>query len=134
MAAMVRVSIAVLAACLCGCVERELTITSEPQGAVVRLSHVEIGRTPVTQSFTHYGDYDIIVSMDGYETVKTSADIRAPWYEWVGIDFVSEILPWTFYDRRYVHIKLPQARMPSDQEIVDRALEMQRKNEERVDR
>ncbi len=42
-----------------GCVERTVTITSEPDNALVYLNDEEIGRTPVTVSFTFYGVYDV---------------------------------------------------------------------------
>ena len=40
-----------------GCVEREMTLTTDPPGALVYVSDKEIGRTPVTQPFLWYGDY-----------------------------------------------------------------------------
>ncbi|MCP4263659.1 MAG: PEGA domain-containing protein, partial [Planctomycetes bacterium] len=42
---------------LSGCVERKLTINTEPQGALVILNDEEIGTSPVTVSFEWYGDY-----------------------------------------------------------------------------
>lgn len=48
-----------------GCVRRTITITSEPSGALVHLNDTEIGRTPVTVGFTHYGVYDVRLSHEG---------------------------------------------------------------------
>ena len=45
-----------------GCVERKLTINTEPQGAVVFLNDEEIGTSPVTASFEWYGDYNVRIS------------------------------------------------------------------------
>ena len=53
------------AAMLVGCVEREWTISSEPAGAIVEVSGVEKGRTPLTISFTYYGDYEVIFRKAG---------------------------------------------------------------------
>ena len=106
---------------LAGCVERELTITSQPPGAVVELSGEEIGRTPVTKSFTHYGDYDVVLRLNGYEALKTDANLRVPWYEVIPIDLFAEIAPWTTHDRRYVHYELKKMQVPADTQASDRA-------------
>src|SRR3990172_12037515 len=42
---------------LAGCVERRLTINTDPQGAKVVLNDQEIGTSPVTVPFHWYGDY-----------------------------------------------------------------------------
>ena len=50
---------------LSGCVERKLTILTEPEGALVALNDEEIGRSPVTVSFQWYGDYNVRISEAG---------------------------------------------------------------------
>ena len=97
------ISSVVLLACLGGCVERELTITSEPSGALVYISDVEKGRTPLTINFAWYGDYDVILRHDGFNTLKTHAEIAPPIYEIPPLDLLSAIVPWTYHDRRYLH-------------------------------
>src|SRR4051794_12716028 len=42
-----------------GCVERKLTVVSQPDGALVHLNNQEIGRTTVSRDFIYYGDYDV---------------------------------------------------------------------------
>ena len=66
----------ILIACLfiTGCVERKLTINTEPQGALVILNYEEIGTSPVTVSFSWYGDYRVRISKQGYETLNTHRD------------------------------------------------------------
>ena len=112
------------AACLCGCVEREMTITSEPQGALVYVSDREVGRTPVTVPFTWYGDYDVILRRDGFETRKTHAEINPPWYEAPPLDLLSELAPWTYRDERFLHYRLDPLDLPADEELIRRADEM----------
>ena len=51
---------------LTGCVERELTITTKPQGALVVLNDEEIGTSPVTVPFNWYGDYRVRISKSGF--------------------------------------------------------------------
>ncbi len=111
-----------------GCVEREMTITSQPEGAVVFVSDVEVGRTPVTIPFTWYGDYDIILRYDGYETLKTHANINPPVYEIPPFDLFSEMAPWTYHDQRYLHYEMANLVLPGDDALVKRAEEMEKIN------
>ena len=119
---------------LVGCVEREMEITSEPEGALVMVSHVEVGRTPVKLPFTWYGDYDIILRHDGYETLKTHANLTPPIYEWPPLDLLSAMAPWTYHDRRYLHFTLDPEVQPTDKELIDRAEAMERRNLQNVPR
>ncbi len=115
--------IPVLAALLLGgCVERELKITSQPEGAVVILSDVEVGRTPVTVPFTWYGDYDVMLRREGYETIKTHANLTPPWYELPPLDLLSAVAPWTYHDRRYLHYEMDKLEHPAEEELIERAL------------
>jgi hypothetical protein len=76
----------------CGCVERRLTINTEPQGALVILNDEQIGISPVTASFNWYGDYNITIRKDGFETLKTHRELKAPWYDAFPFDFFAQIL------------------------------------------
>lgn len=115
-----------------GCVEREMIITSDPVGALVFVSDREIGRTPLTQPFLWYGDYEIRLSRQGYETLNTHRNLRWPWYETIPLDFLSEIVPWTYHDRRYLHFKLKKSGHVSDGELIRQAEELRRKNSQPV--
>jgi len=122
----------VLAGCLAGCVERKMTITTEPAGALVFVSDKEIGRTPVTFPFLWYGDYEIIIRHDGYQTLITHANIVPPVYELPPLDLLSELAPWTYHDRRYLRYKLEKLVLPTDAELLERADELRRLNLEPV--
>ena len=100
-----------------GCVEREMTITSEPAGALVFVSSEAIGRTPVTKKFEWYGDYEIILRFEekGYKTLKTSAHLTPPWYEIPPLDLFSQLAPWTYRDRRFLNFKLEKFKPSSDE-------------------
>ena len=54
-----------------GCVERRLTIVTEPEEAIVWLNDEEIGVTPVTVNFNWYGDYSVRIEKPGYEILNT---------------------------------------------------------------
>ncbi len=117
-----------LTAALAGCVERELAITSEPPGALVYVSDVEVGRTPVAFPFTWYGDYDVIVRLDGHETIKTHANIAPPAYEVPPLDLLSALAPWTYHDHRYLHYQLKPLEVPKGDELIRRARQMREVN------
>lgn len=77
---------------LSGCVERKLTINTEPQGAIVILNDEEIGISPVTVSFNWYGDYNVTIRKEGFETLKTHRRLKGPWYDKFPFDFFAQIL------------------------------------------
>jgi hypothetical protein len=77
----------------CGCVERLITITSEPSGALVHLNDEEVGRTPLTVPFTFYGTYDVRLETEGYEPLWTMRKAKAPWWETPPVDLLVEALP-----------------------------------------
>jgi hypothetical protein len=77
---------------LSGCVERKLTINTEPQGALVILNDEEIGTSPVTVSFEWYGDYWVRISKDGYENLNTHRPLKGPWYDTFPFDFFAQVI------------------------------------------
>lgn len=117
-----------LAVGLGGCVERQITVISDPPGAIVLLSDVEIGRTPVTVPFTWYGDYDIILRLAGHKTLKTHANLRPPIYEVPPLDLFSAIVPWTYHDHRYLKYKLDKLVIPPTDELIRRADKLRAEN------
>ena len=75
-----------------GCVERTLTINTEPQQATVILNDQEIGQSPVTVSFNWYGDYNVLLKKAGYQTLRTHRQMKRPWYDSFPFDFFAQIL------------------------------------------
>lgn len=89
---------------LSGCVDRTISITSTPSGALVYLNDEEVGRTPLVTPFTFYGVYDVRLEKDGYEPMWTSERAAPPWWEYPGPDLLAEMVPngeahlnWHFY-------------------------------------
>lgn len=76
-----------------GCVERTISITSDPPGALVWLNDREVGRTPVEVGFVHYGTYDVRLSKEGYEPLMTSGEAKPPLWDNVPLDFFAEFVP-----------------------------------------
>ena len=109
---------------LCGCVRRKMTIMSNPPGATVYLDGNDIGRTPLSTNFDHYGKREFRIVKQGYETKTELKSIRAPWYQWVGFDFVSEVLlPGKLTDHKAYEFDLQPERVASSSEIAARAEE-----------
>ncbi len=106
-----------LAVCLtaCGCVQRQMHITSEPAGALVYMNDEEVGRTPLTRDFLWYGNYDVQVRKPGFETLDTNAQVTAPWWQWPPFDLFAELMPFRPTDRRDLHFAL----QPTDETEVD---------------
>jgi hypothetical protein len=76
-----------------GCLERRVSITSEPSGATVYANDVELGRTPVDASFKYYGTYDVRIEKDGYEPRRVQAKASTPLYEYPPLDLGAAALP-----------------------------------------
>ena len=97
-----------LFAAVSGCVERRFVVISDPPGAIVyNEREAPIGAAPADQEFTWYGTYQFKLVKDGYQTKVVQENVKAPWYEWPILDFVSEnVVPWTIRDIRRLHYKL----------------------------
>jgi hypothetical protein len=111
-----------------GCQQRSITITSQPEGALVWLNDVEVGRTPVEVDFKWYGVYDVRLAKEGYEPVLTSREAVAPVHEWPGLDLITAPLP--LKDRIAWHFDLsPTAesidKASAERELIERARAMQ---------
>lgn len=109
-----------------GCVERIMKITTTPEGARVFVNDEEVGLSPVKFSFLWYGDYDIVIRKQGYETLKTHYRVEAPWYQYPVIDFVAETMVARMITDAHTlpDFALTPARIPPSSELVGRAAEM----------
>jgi len=118
-----------------GCLEQTLTVTSEPEGALVVISDKEVGRTPLTIDFTWYGDYEVIIRYPekGYDTITTNANISPKWYTHVPLDLFADMMPWTIHDKRYLHYKLKKLKLPDDKTLIKRAEQMSERNAQAED-
>ncbi|MGD0382505.1 MAG: PEGA domain-containing protein [Thermoguttaceae bacterium] len=100
-----------------GCVERRMTIRTNPPGALVYVDDYEIGATPVSTDFTYYGTRKIRIVKDGYETLTVMQPFPAPWYQYPPADFITEnFVPGKIRDQRILDYQLkPQMIVPTDQ-------------------
>jgi hypothetical protein len=110
---------------MAGCVERKYVITTDPPGAIVYRNGVYLGATPVDDHFVYYGKYHYTIVREGYETLQVIEPIDAPWYQWLGVDFVAENLwPFTTQDIRRFHYQLQPVQSPEINEELERARQL----------
>jgi len=105
-----------------GCVQRRMTIRSNPPGALVYVDDYPLGSTPVSHDFVYYGTRKIRLVKDGYETLTVRQPFPVPWYEIFPLDFVTEnIIPWEVRDERVVDLAMQPAASTPAELVVSRA-------------
>lgn len=113
-----------------GCVERKLTINTNPAGAQVFLNDEEIGVSPVTASFNWYGDYNITIRKQGCETLQTHRKLQAPWYDLFPFDFLTQILyPGRIVDSREWSFELAPQKEVGREELIKSAEQIKNQTE-----
>lgn len=111
-----------LLVCASGCVQRRITVRSNPPGALVYIDKYEIGRTPCSVEYIYYGTREIKLVKDGFETLSVLQWIPPPWYEIPPLDFVSETLvPNEIRDERTFTYQLVPTRVVPTNQLIGRA-------------
>jgi hypothetical protein len=89
------------------------------------LNDEEIGESPVTVSFEWYGDYNVRISKEGYETLKTHRKLEGPWYDAFPFDFIAGILnPNRIVDSYEWTFELAPKEYPTREELIQDAQEL----------
>jgi hypothetical protein len=108
-----------------GCVERKLTINTNPAGAQVFLNDEEIGVSPVTTSFNWYGDYNVTIRKQGCETLQARHKLQSPWFDFFPFDFVTQVLyPGRIVDSHEWSFDLKPQKEVGRQELIKAAEQM----------
>lgn len=82
----------------------------------------EIGYTPASVDFTYYATREIKLIKDGYETLTVQQSYKKPWYQWPGIEFVSDnFLPVTVTNRHDITYQLQPGVVAVPESLRDRA-------------
>ena len=118
-------SLTALATVLCaGCVRRTIAITSTPSDALVFVNDREVGRTPCEVDFLFYGEYDVRLKHEGYESIVGSGTASAPVWDFIGADLLVEVVPLDLESRVDWHFDfIPANNDPVD--LLARARQMQ---------
>jgi len=99
---------------LTGCVERRFLIESSPPGAYVYVNNTPYGPTPVDVPFLFYGDYDVQLVKEGFQTKKVKQPVSTPWWDYPIIDFFSENLwPMQITDIRPLYYEMEPIVQPN---------------------
>lgn len=105
-----------------GCVRRRMTIRTNPPGAQVFVDDQEIGTTPCSTQFIYYGTRKITLVKGGYKTQTFYQKFNPPWYQFPGLDFISEnLIVRELRDERYVDAQLVAQEIPLESKLRERA-------------
>ena len=116
-----------------GCVERRLTLVTEPSEAVVWLNDEEVGTTPVTVNFNWYGDYNIRIEKSGYAILSTHRVLERPMHDKFPFDFFAEVVwPKKIVDEYTWTFELQPYEQTSPEELIEAAQEMQQQSEQEL--
>ena len=113
-----------------GCVERFITVKSDPPGAAVTLDDVQVGVTPVDIPFVWYGKRILGVDHPGYVPVREVIALNPPWWQFIPLDFITDVLlPFTFTDRAEFSFPLEKAVATGSEAdaVLKRAAELREK-------
>ena len=120
---------------LCGCVERIISVRSDPSGAEVFINGKQAGTTPLEHEIDFYGALDVVVRHEGHLSRRTRIDPTAPWHQVFPVDFVAEFLvPWTIRDQHDVLVTLEALPQEYDVELVEQLKSRARAERDRVRR
>jgi hypothetical protein len=107
-----------------GCVERNLTVNTTPEGAKIRLNDEYIGESPVNVSFEWYGDYTVEISKPGYQTLRTHKMLKGPWYDDFPFDLLAQVYPKRIIDEYQWHFELSPPNLPNREELISETKQM----------
>ena len=117
--------VAVLGGGLAGCVERTITVRSDPPGALVYLDDVERGETPCRFPFNFYGQRELVLRKDGYETAKQPIQVKAPLHSIFPLDIFFDLLwPLTIEENHAYEVVLQPLSQPDPDKLIFRAREL----------
>ncbi len=99
-----------------------MTVRTNPPGAVVSVDNQVIGTSPAATSFVYYGTREFRIEKDGYRTETIRKRFNPPWYQFPGLDFVTETLwPGEIRDERIVDVELVPKILEPAESVVGRA-------------
>ncbi len=114
------VAVALLA--FSGCVRRRMTVRTNPPGATVSVDNQVIGTSPAASPFVFYATREFRIEKDGFRTETIRRRINPPWYEYPGLDFISETLwPGELRDERIIDVELVPKEVQAPQQVIERA-------------
>jgi hypothetical protein len=121
-----------------GCVERRMTVRTNPPGALVSVSggkldslsdEHELGFSPVSTNYVYNGTRRITLVKPGYATRTVYQDLKPRWYELFPLEFFAEnVIPWRLRDHRVLQYDLEPQPLTPTQPLLERGEEFRRRN------
>lgn len=115
----------VVIAALSGCVERELTVKTIPDGAIVELNDEQVGVSPVTVPFNWYGTYRVRMEKEGYQTLVVNQELKRPFNDYFPIDLLRDIFTPDTIDSYEWTFDLSPYQQPDRDALIQRARQTQ---------
>lgn len=115
-------SVVLMSLLLPGCVHRRVTIHSDPAGALAKVDGRVIGYTPASFDYTWYGEREVELLKEGFETQKQLIRFGAPWIQRLPFEFLSDNIAGShIQDHRQVRIRMQPQRRDSSADVLQRA-------------
>ncbi|HVR87319.1 MAG TPA: PEGA domain-containing protein [Planctomycetota bacterium] len=115
-----------------GCVDRFLSINSDPPGAAAYLDGEKVGTTPCEVRYVWYGTRDLILELRGYTLIRQQVTLSPPWWQIIPLDLLTDVvLPFTLRDRMAVSYTMELAPVTREEvdTVLQRADELRKKSE-----
>ena len=120
--------VGLFAGAVTGCVERSMTVRSDPPGARVYLDDVERGESPCTFPFDFYGHRKLILRKDGYEIARKTIDVKAPLHSVFPLDIFFDLMwPLTIEENHAYDVVLQPRTKTDPEKLIFRARELREK-------
>ncbi len=112
-----------------GCVDRLISVKSDPPGASVLLDGDPAGVTPVEIPYSWYGTRELTLELRGYRSVNRMLPLPPPWWQIFPLDFVTDLLvPFRLTDRTEVRFTMePETGKPDVDKLKAHAEELRQK-------
>ncbi|MDI6733166.1 MAG: PEGA domain-containing protein [Planctomycetota bacterium] len=115
---------------LIGCAEHRIIITSEPPGANVSIDSKERGLTPLSVPFTFYGNREVAIEREGYQTHKSIISVKPPIFQVFPFDILMLLIPYPFIDTHTYYFILEKQKGKTD---IKKALERMERLKEHLE-
>lgn len=108
-----------------GCVERQLVISTAPDGVELFVDGREVGTTiagePVAAPFDAYGTHTVVARKRGHVPVRCQVTLDPPWWQWFPLDFFTDVLwPGTVRDTHELTLTLSPRADPAEADALER--------------
>jgi len=104
-----------------GCVERELTVKTIPDGAIVELNDEQVGISPVTVPFNWYGTYRVRMEKEGYQTLVVNQKLDRPANDYFPLDLLRDIFAPDALDSYEWTFELSPYELPDREQLIKNA-------------